>query len=161
MRCKMCWQYLSLPNALKNWCLIFCDVPVMIQEICHVVQAVLSHGSHKCCGVTGSSKGLRWSRLSYKASPNLSDPDPEQPSSAINGHLNPGGGQQNTLLLCCPGRKASRHEKLFFGIKLNLSSILNLCIWPTMRMYIFEKKWELVLFRLRLVWVNLGEVIRV
>ena len=161
MRCKMCWQYLSLPNALKNWRLIFYDVPVMIQEICHVVQAVLSHGSHKCCGVTGSSKGLRWSRLSYKASPNLSDPDPEQPSSAINGHLNPGGGQQNTLLLCCPGRKASRHEKLFFGIKLNLSQFNLKPLHLINNANVFEKKWELVLFRLRLVWVNLGEVIRV
>ena len=55
-----------------------------------------------------------------------------------------------------------RGTKNFFGIKLNLSQLnlkpLHLINFAN----VFEiEKLELVLFRLRLVWVNLGEVIRV
>ena len=88
----MLWQYLSLLNAFKDWCLVFHAILEWSMKFALFLSSI-ELWEQWVCAVTGSSKGLRWSSLSYKASPNLSDPDPEQASSAINGHLNPGGGQ--------------------------------------------------------------------
>ena len=122
-RCKFCWKCFPLLNAFKKgpvsdfpWC------SWMIQEMCHVVQAVELWEQY-VCAVTGSSKGLRWSRVSYKGPPLIwATLTREQASSAINGHLNPGGGQH-----LAPGPLLFRKKSLeawtsevFFGTKLNL-----------------------------------------